>query len=150
MNIRTIEVRDRDEWLRMRCAMWPDGQEDHAGEIDRFFQGTSPNPEAVLVADSGDGLAGFAELSTRPYAEGCHTGQVGYLEGWHVDPAFRRSGLGRALLRAAEQWARGRGYTEFASDSMHDNELSRRAHLACGFEEVALVRCFRKPLYDGP
>ena len=31
---------------------------------------------------------------------------------------------------------------------MNDNELSRLAHLACGFEDVALVRCFRKPLYE--
>lgn len=44
--------------------------------------------------------------------------------------------------------ARERGFARLASDAIHDNELSRQAHPACGFEEIALVRCFRMPLYD--
>jgi len=31
---------------------------------------------------------------------------------------------------------------------MYDNELSLQAHLSCGFEEISLVRCFRKRLHD--
>ena len=38
--------------------------------------------------------------------------------------------------------------TGLASDAIHDNELSRQAHLARGFEESAVVRRFRMPLYD--
>ncbi|MGH7515538.1 MAG: hypothetical protein ACREOQ_21760 [Gemmatimonadales bacterium] len=35
---------------------------------------------------------------------------------------------------------------EFASDTLADNAVSARAHRALGFDEVALIRCFRKPL----
>ena len=54
--------------------------------------------------------------------------------------------IGRALVRAAEHWARAQGCMEMASDADPQNEASHRAHTACGFEDVGLVRCFHKPL----
>jgi aminoglycoside 6'-N-acetyltransferase I len=53
---------------------------------------------------------------------------------------------GRALVAAAEAWARGMGCGEFASDALADNTASRAAHHALGFEEVEVRRCFRKSL----
>lgn len=100
----------------------------------------------VLVAEMKGRLAGFAELSIRPCAEGCSTEGVGYLEGWYVAPVFRRLGVGRALLRGAESWARTRGCGEFASDTHPGNSVSIKAHLACGFEDAGMVQCFRKTL----
>ena len=88
----------------------------------------------------------MAELSVRRYAEGCTTNRVGYLEGWYVTPGFRGRGVGRMLVAAAEAWAREQGCTEFASDTELENEDSFRAHEACGFESVAVIRCFRKIL----
>jgi aminoglycoside 6'-N-acetyltransferase I len=89
---------------------------------------------------------GFAEVSRRAYAEGCETSPVGFLEGWYVVPARRRQGVGRALVAAAEAWARGLGCREFASDTLADNASSTCAHRALGFEEVEVLRCFRKTL----
>ncbi|NUQ20530.1 MAG: GNAT family N-acetyltransferase, partial [Gemmatimonadaceae bacterium] len=64
---------------------------------------------AVFVIDHGDGtLAGFVEVGARPYADGCATSPVGYIEAWYVDADVRRRGVGRALLAAAEGWARAR------------------------------------------
>lgn len=106
-------------------------------------------PEAVFVAvDAADPsvLRGFAEVSRRAYAEGCETSPVGFLEGWYVVPGARRRGVGRALVEAAERWARGKGCREFASDALADNEVSAAAHEALGFEEVEVIRCFRKEL----
>jgi hypothetical protein len=42
--------------------------------------------------------------------------------------------------------ARSAGCTEFASDAEADNEVSAAAHRALGFEDVGLIRCFRKDL----
>ena len=70
------------------------------------------------------------------------------LEGWFVDAAHRRSGVGAALVRAAEAWGRAQGCTEFASDADPANAVSIDAHLALGFEDTGLVRCFRKSLTD--
>jgi len=146
MNIRPVESGDRSEWLRIRSDFWPDHASTHAGEIDRFFAGTLEEPAAVLVADIGEKLIGLVELSIRPYAEGCSTNRVGYLEGWYVDSEHRGLGIGRSLLAASEAWAREQGCTEFASDTTIDNELSRQVHLACGFKDAGLIRCFRKTL----
>jgi aminoglycoside 6'-N-acetyltransferase I len=146
--IRTARPDDARLWCEMRHALWPEGPaEEHAAEIEDFFTGRSREPLAVLVAEAAPGqLAGFAELSIRPQAEGCTTDRVGYLEGWYVIPEARGQGVGRALVEAAEDWARAQGCTEFASDAEADNERSAAAHRALGFTEAALIRCFRKDL----
>ena len=91
-------------------------------------------------------MCGLVEVGSRPYAEDCETSPVGYIEGWWVDDDMRRHGVGRALLATAEDWARGMGYTEMASDALLDNLTSHAAHRACGYEEVERLVCFRKPL----
>lgn len=146
MQIRPVRKSDYGEWLRMRCALWPGHDDEHENEINRFYSGSLPEPQAVLVAEKADSLIGFVELSIRSHAEGCFTGLVGYLEAWYVDAQARRRGIGSALIAAAEGWARGQGCTEFASDTDLGNEVSLKAHLANGFEEVGRIHCFRKTL----
>ena len=152
MKIRHATEADVEAWAAMRLALWPDdGAETHLREAGRFFaeprQGPGAMPEAVLVAEAADGaLSGFAEVSRRQYAEGCETSPVGFLEGWYVAPEHRRSGVGRALVMAAEAWAHGLGCREFGSDAVADNLVSARAHYALGFEEVVVIRSFRKTL----
>ena len=137
---------DREVWLGLRTALWPG--DDHGEEIDRLLDqgGDGAWPQAALIAEIGGRAVGLAEVSVRPIAEGCASQRVGYLEGWYVEPAHRRRGVGRALVAAFEDWARAQGCRELASDTEHDNERSRRAHLALGFEEAGLVRCFRRSL----
>jgi aminoglycoside 6'-N-acetyltransferase I len=101
----------------------------------------------VLVAvDDIDRPIGFVELFIRPYAEDCETDRVAYLEGWYVEPEFRRQGIGRALIAASEQWGREQGCTEFGSDALIDNHASAAAHQALGFVETVRIRCFKKHL----
>ncbi len=121
-------------------------------EVDEWFDtaGSGGTPRvgvAVIVAERGDGLlAGFVEIGSRNYAEGCETTPVAYLEGWYVDPDARRTGLGTRLLEAAESWARQHGFNEIASDTELGNDISLEAHLARGFEKVEVQICFRKAL----
>jgi len=149
MQIRPAEPRDRSEWLRMRAALWPGADAEHAAEIDEFLrarEGGHTDPAAVLVgSSSGESLCGFIELSVRSYAEGC-AGSAPYVEGWYVDPQVRGEGKGRGLMQAAEEWARERGYRELASDTELENAASQQAHLALGFEEVERAVHFRKDL----
>lgn len=147
ITVRPVAPSDSEVWLTLRRMLWPEPGGDHLPEIRRFFAGELQMPLAVLVAEESErGIVGFAELSIRAYAEGCSTNNVGFLEGWFVVPDARRRGIGRALVSAAEDWARAQGCTEFASDAIFDNTASAVAHQALGFEEVEIIRCFRKDL----
>lgn len=130
----------------MRCELWPgDSASEHRRGMDEWLARAD---SVVLVAarPGGERLAGFAEVGTRPYADGCESSPVAFLEGWYVDPDVRRAGVGAALVRAAEGWARARGLREFASDALLENEISHQAHQALGFEEVERAVRYRKVL----
>ncbi|MGE5138140.1 MAG: GNAT family N-acetyltransferase, partial [Rudaea sp.] len=134
--IRAAETDDDEEWLRLRSALWPDSsREDHLAEMDEIRVPASRQFAFVAARESG-GLGGFVEVSIRPYADGCNTKPVGYLEGWYVDPDLRRKGVGAALVRAAEAWAGASGCVEMGSDCLLDNETGLSSHLAIGYEEV--------------
>jgi aminoglycoside 6'-N-acetyltransferase I len=151
VRVRAASKEDAPAWLRMRDALWPGYASTwHADEIQQFFAGKLSMPLAVLIAEDYAGKPlGFAELSIRNYAEDCVTDRVAYLEGWYVVPGARRKGVGRALIAAAEQWARQQGCSEFGSDVELDNEISAAAHRALGFTETVQIRCFKKQLASG-
>jgi len=148
MQVRPATRADSAAWLKLRQALWPEFETNyHQSEVESYFAGRLHEPLEVLLAldDSGNPI-GFAELNIRAYAEDCLTDHVGYLEGWYVVPESRRQGVGRALVDAAEQWARAQGCTEFASDALLDNDVSAAAHRALGFTETVRIRCFKKLL----
>jgi aminoglycoside 6'-N-acetyltransferase I len=117
-------------------------------ELERGMRDTLANPAAgVFIAVRDDASpCGFVEVGERSYAEGCETSPVAYIEAWYVDPDLRRRGVGRALLAAAEDWARARGHTEIASDAVLDNVVSHNAHVRSGYTEVERIVVFRKSL----
>jgi len=144
--VRPIAERDLSEWLRLRQKLWDaTSEEDHKAEMLDIIEHT--DTQLVLVADSGDGrLAGFLEASIRPFVEDCETDNVGYLEGWYVDPEHRRRGIGRALVAAAEEWSKARGATEMASDAKIGNDQSLTAHVKLGYQETSRLVHLRKEL----
>ncbi len=106
-----------------------------------------PETQLVLVAQPDNGkLIGFLEARIRPFVEDCHSDHVGYLEGWFVEPNYRKNGIGRKLVRAAENWARSKNCTEMASDSEVGNDLSLTAHQSLGYEETSRLVHLRKDL----
>jgi aminoglycoside 6'-N-acetyltransferase I len=147
MRIRTYQDTDWSEWQRMSVALFPQHSAEELAPWMREFKARSDGE--VFIAERPDGsVAGFVEVGTRQYADGCDTNPVGYVEAWYVDPDVRRRGYGRALLAAAETWARRQGYREIASDALLDNTASHAAHRRSGFEEVDRVVQFRKRLAD--
>ena len=149
MKVRSATKSDADAWLAMRAALWPDANVDELRlEVGRYFMahGEPLLPHCVFVAEDQGKIVGMLELSLRPYADGCDSSPVPFIEAWYVAEDARRSGIGGALVRAAEQWARENAYTEMASDALLENKDSERAHLALGFEEVERAIRFRKAL----
>ena len=145
VQIRAYRDSDWPAWLRLSLALFP---EHSADELESGMREHRARSDAeVFVAEREDGsIAGFVEVGARPYADGCDTSPVGYIEAWYVEPDTRRKGYGGALLEAAENWARGRGYREIASDAQLNNEISHAAHRQAGYAEVDRIVQFRKVL----
>lgn len=144
--IRRPQPQDWSEWLHMRMALWPDTPPDeHEAEMKDYLPGSSRDA-AFVAAVSENQLIGFVEVSQRPYADGCDTGPVGYLEGLYVEPEFRRQGTASALVKAAEQWAGSMGCTEMGSDCQIDNQVSLQTHLSLGYSEAERSIQFCKKL----
>jgi len=137
MPVRHATADERRRAAAVMHALWPEASGSYElGE------------DVVLVWDAGstEELRGFITLSIRPWAEGCDSQPVAYVEGWWVAVELRGTGVGRLLMAAAEEWARSRGFTELGSDAELDNPVSLRAHRALGFEPTVRVQYFRKRL----
>lgn len=145
--IRSVRADDLDAWLTERSKLWPDNK-DLAFELDQFFAGDSTDIVECLVAEVNQAFAGFIEINIRNFAEGSRQPQVPYIEAWHVHPSYRGNGIGEALMKAAEDWARQRGFNELASDTTPDNLRSIHLHKKIGFAETERVVCFLKSLDD--
>ncbi len=146
LKIRLVEEKDFAQWLRLRKFLWDQlTEEEHLEEMRGIYH--NPETQLVLVAELENGkIVGFLEASIRPFAEDCLTDRVGYLEGWFVEPEFRKKGIGRALVEEAEEWARSHGCTEMASDSEVGNELSIIVHSRLGYTETSCLIHWRKEL----
>ena len=145
MTIRQVEQSDYGQWHRMRLSLWPTAtQPEDERDMREYLES---EVKTAFVAQAADGrLVAFVEANIRHYAEGCATRNVGYIEGWYVDEEYRRQGIGAALVKAAEDWARSRGCQEMASDCLMDNDVSLAAHLALGYEEKERLIHFVKEL----
>ncbi len=63
----------------------------------------------MLVAESGGRIVGFLIGVIRDQAPVFVRSRHGYIVDIYVDPAFRRKGVGRKLVEAAEEWFASRG-----------------------------------------
>lgn len=149
ITIRVATPADKPEWLRMRLLLWPFGTATGFSEDMDVLLADPLTPVFVAARTSGR-LGGFLEAGTRRYAEGGESSPVGYIEGWYVDGDLRGQGIGKALVKAAEDWARSHGLTEMASDTWLENNASIQAHLKMGYEEAERLVHFIKKLSNDP
>ncbi len=144
VDLRAATLADADAWVALRTALWPDLP---AEEARTEIASMAEDPAlGTFIAWEGGRAVGLVEASLRAYADGCGPGPVGYVEGWYVVPDRRRSGIGRALVAAAEDWARSKGCREMASDALVENAVSHAAHGRLGYAEVERVVLYRKDL----
>ena len=81
----------------------------------------------MLVA--GNPPAGFARVD--------EVGGQAHLEQLSVHPDFAGRGIGRSLVEAAIDAARGRGYMSMSLCAFADVPFNAPFYASCGFEEVA-------------
>ena len=109
---------------------------------DALAQGDASHYRFLVADDGGDGLAGYACWGPIP-----GTAASADLYWIVVAPARQGSGVGRALLAAAEAWmageARTRVYVETSTRAQYDG--TRAFYRACGYDLAAELPDFYAP-----
>ncbi|RDL45013.1 GNAT family N-acetyltransferase [Marinomonas piezotolerans] len=146
MDVRDVKREEIPVWAEMRTVLWPQYDEDHTPELEKYFAGTSNDVVQTFVAEVEGSIAGFIEINIRNFAEGSVESAVPFVEAWFVKPEFRGRGVGSALMKSAEAWAVAQGYSELASDADETNLDSIDLHYRLNFKETARVVCFLKKL----
>jgi GNAT superfamily N-acetyltransferase len=120
---------------------WRSIMEVVAGEVrclDDFFDGGTPDPGGptlFLAEQSGDSM-GFAFLEPAvDYFSGEAHGHVGMIA---VTEAAEGRGAGAALMRAAEEWARSRGYPKLTLNVFEGNQRARQVYERLGYQVETL------------
>jgi phosphinothricin acetyltransferase len=92
----------------------------------------------VLVAERGGRVIAFVKVG--PYDDANHYySDIGEAT-LYVDPASRRSGVGRALMDAVAEAAEARGYYKLVGKIFASNAPSIALVKACGWREVGVHR----------
>ena len=103
MRVRAYRDADWSEWLRMSVALFPEYSADDLANGMKEFRAREDGE--VFIAERSDGsAAGFVEVASRPYADGCDTSPVGYIEAWWVDPDARRAAGQSTQLVLPRSW----------------------------------------------
>jgi len=141
--IRPLTKHDLFSWHELRVKLWPDPPPERE-EVGTLW--LNPRYVVWLAEDNASRIIGFLEAQVCNRADGCDSDRILYIEGWYVEPECQRQGIGSALMRTAELWAREQGLLELGSDALLDNEISHRAHAKLGFQEVDRQISYAKKL----
>ncbi len=104
------------------------------GDLDaarRYVRERLDGPTRFFVDDGGGALRGFVHL--LPSYDTLAMRPSWILEDLFVDPAARRSGVGEALLRFAEEFAREGGAARMTLSTAHTNRTAQRLYERLGW-----------------
>lgn len=121
--------------MRLGAAPWVDLDAMRAaveGWFGESLERHADGDRAVFVAEGGGRVVGFVTVSERVHFTGSREAYVGELV---VAEESERRGVGRALMAAAEDWARGRGLARISLDTGAANADALGFYGALGYEE---------------
>jgi GNAT superfamily N-acetyltransferase len=102
----------------------------------------------VIAAEAGGVLAGVAAVHAIPLLE--QAGSRGRLVALVVDEAYRRLGIARILVEAAEAEARRLGCLDMEVTSARDRTAAHAFYTSAGYDDVcARAARYLKPLAAG-
>ncbi|MGH3034463.1 MAG: GNAT family N-acetyltransferase [Gaiellaceae bacterium] len=112
-------------------------------EERRYLRAVRRHPDAaVLVAEGPEGLVGRLSLARDPHPASRHVADLGLM----VAQSHRRRGIGRALMQAAEEWAREAGVRTLELHVFPHNAAAIALYESLGYEREGLRRGhYRRP-----
>jgi GNAT superfamily N-acetyltransferase len=102
-----------------------------------------PQHRIVVVRGEHDGLLGWIAVERRLTLE---SGERIEIVGLVVDATARGTGIGRALVADAEQWALAQGFEAIGVRSNVAREGSHAFYASLGYVRVKTQHAYRKPL----
>lgn len=128
-------------------------EEHHGYDPRRFLAASRGTPEgyasfmstqledpdaAVLVADDGGEVIGYAYAAVEGYDYMALRGPAGVLHDLIVDPEHRGRGVGQHLLEAALEFLRSRGAPRVVLSTAEQNEAAQRLFAGAGFRRTMI------------
>jgi RimJ/RimL family protein N-acetyltransferase len=114
-----------------------DGDWRTASDERRYLRSIRRHPHAtVLVAETPAGIVGRLSVARDPHPASEHVADLGLM----VAHGHRRRGIGRALMEAAEIWARGVGVRKIELHVFPHNEAAIALYEGLGYEREGLRR----------
>lgn len=111
-------------------------------DVTARFARLSPDLYQTLVAESAETLVGFIGLVTLPVYE--HSHPLGWILALSVDSKYRRQGIGRALVKAAEEYFAGHHVTDVRLHSSLPRADAHAFYETLGYDKTGYR--FRKNL----
>ena len=114
-----------------------DGDWRSASDERRYLRAIRRSPHAaVLVAERGEEIIGRLSIARDPHPASRHVADLGVM----VARGHRRRGAGRALMHAAEAWARRAGVTKIELHVFPHNAPAIALYEGLGYEREGLRR----------
>ena len=98
----------------------------------------------IFVSEEDGAVVGFVGVLARVVPEPDEAQAYAYVSDLVVLPAYRRRGIGRALLERAEAYARGEGARVLRVGVLAKNEAAARLYRSLGFGDYTIQ--LNKPL----
>jgi GNAT superfamily N-acetyltransferase len=142
MRIRTAEAKDRDFILGLVQQIaafgrppWREYEPMAATDAAVMADALDGRSEgSVVFVGEDEAGAPLGLVHVRPETDYYLRAECGHVADLVVAPEARGRGAGRALLEAAERWARERGYPVLTLNVFVENAGARAVYESCGFE----------------
>jgi len=140
--IRRPKLRDHDKMADLAGQL---GYECTGADVQaRLDEMCDPNQYAVYVAElPGGQIAGWIGVYAFRAVELDYFAEI---SGLIVDQQIRSRGIGKALLDAAEQWARSHACSRISVRSAVTRESAHRFYTSNGYEHTKTQKSFQKSL----
>ena len=126
MEIQPFTSKQLNNLYKIDQECFPPGIAYTRKELARFIQ---HKRSKTWVALSRDQIIGFVILNQEPQ-------MVGHIVTIDVVQSARGAGVGRALMKMAEDWARRRGLHLIYLETAEGNRLAQRFYLSRGYAKV--------------
>ena len=137
-------IADHQDFHRALEPHWPAGADVAAAYLRFLQEECAAHDGAIFVAEDGAALAGFICIVSDKRGAPDNPDRHAFVHDVFVAPAYRRRGLARLLMDAAESFAASRGVHEIRLAVLERNADARVFYASLGFRDYA--RILSRPL----